>query len=159
MLETCSWAITLCTSVTENQEHFSFQQVQICSFAPLISRLVGDIMLRKGVVTFWTPCTWSSQHKFMSPAIKHMHGQKYRLWYTFTYMCKFKLYHGSFLVVFNDLHLHQQLNEIWIIFTRTPPRKSAKLFSSKLYHAIHFFCTPSTLGATQFAQQTLARLL
>ena len=41
MLEICSWAISLCTSLTENQEHFSFQQVQICSFAPLISRLLS----------------------------------------------------------------------------------------------------------------------
>ena len=31
---------------------------------------------------------------------------------------------------------HQRLDKIWIIFTRTSSRKSAKLFSRKLCHAI-----------------------
>ena len=34
-----SWSISLCTNLFENQEHFTTQQVQICSFAPAISRL------------------------------------------------------------------------------------------------------------------------
>ena len=39
--ENCSWtwSISLCTILFENQEHFTTQQVQICSFAPAISRL------------------------------------------------------------------------------------------------------------------------